>query len=268
VADEKHSWLKGQRIYIAVTAAVGCFLGVAICRSASAEDLAAGYGEFALEVQAHSPNYQPETVNLDGWDATQEAWKQLFPTVVVMRCFLHVVLGIVQRCRSNKTLYNDLSDRLWHLFHSLNPAQFGQRLRRLLEWATAHPNLSGVLREKLNKLKMLAPNFKLTFTYPDAYRTSNTVDRVMNYQDRILYAMQYFHGSEDAAKAGSRAMAMLWNFHPYGRKVQKQAPYSHSPFEDLNGFRYHDDWLRNLLIASSLNGRHTGKPVPRKALEN
>ncbi|MGA7933296.1 MAG: hypothetical protein WCA35_07090 [Kovacikia sp.] len=38
--------------------------------------------------------------------------------------------------------------------------------------------------------------------------------------------------------------------------------------EDLNGFRYHDLWLRNLLIASSLNGRHTGKPVPLKALEN
>lgn len=80
--------------------------------------------------------------------------------------------------------------------------------------------------------------------------------------------MQYFHGSEAATKAGLRAMAMLWNFHPYGRKVQKQAPHSRSPFEDLNRFRYHDDWLRHLLIASSLNGRHTGKPVPLKALEN
>jgi hypothetical protein len=26
----------------------------------------------------------------------------------------------------------------------------------------------------------------------------------------------------------------------------------------LNGFQYHDHWLRNLLIASSLNGRGTG----------
>jgi len=53
-------------------------------------------------------------------------------------------------------------------------------------------------------------------------------------------------------------MAILWNFHPYTRKVQDtrkvQAlePHSKSPFADLNGFRYHDNWLRNLLIASSL----------------
>jgi hypothetical protein len=136
-------------------------------------------------------------------------------------------------CRANQPLYKELSDRLWNRFHSLNPAQFGQRLRRLSDWAVAHPNLSQAVVEKLAKLKLLAPNFKLTFTYPDAYRTSNTVDRLMTYQDRILYAMQYFHGSEVATKAGLRAMAMLWNFHPYGRKgykVQRKAPHSRSPF--------------------------------------
>jgi hypothetical protein len=50
-------------------------------------------------------------------------------------------------------------------------------------------------------------------------------------------------------------MAMLWNFHPYGRQVQTKPPDALSPFEALNGFRYHDNWLRNLLIATSLNGR-------------
>jgi hypothetical protein len=39
------------------------------------------------------------------------------------------------------------------------------------------------------------------------------------------------------------------------------APYSMSLFEDLNGFRYQDHWLRNLLIASSLNGTGGGKPL-------
>jgi hypothetical protein len=63
-------------------------------------------------------------------------------------------------------------------------------------------------------------------------------------------------------------MAMLWNFHPYGRKVQAQDPHSQSPFEDLHGFRDHDHWLRHLLIASALNGRHTGKPVLHKNMEN
>lgn len=50
----------------------------------------------------------------------------------------------------------------------------------------------------------------------------------------------------------------------YTRKVQVMEPYSMSPFEDLNGFRYHDNWLHNFLIASSLNGRGTAKPNKHK----
>ena len=32
--------------------------------------------------------------------------------------------------------------------------------------------------------------------------------------------MQYFHGHQDSASLALRAMAMLWNFHPYGRRSQ------------------------------------------------
>ncbi|NJK52005.1 MAG: hypothetical protein HC936_02815 [Leptolyngbyaceae cyanobacterium SU_3_3] len=72
---------------------------------------------------------------------------------------------------------------------------------------------------------------------------------------------QYFQGTFHSAGQSLRAMALLWNFHPYGQKIQAMLPHSMSPFEDLNGFRYHDHWLRNLLIASSLNGRGAGKPL-------
>ncbi len=41
-------------------------------------------------------------------------------------------------------------------------------------------------------------------------------------------------------------------------------PHSISPFEDLNGFRYHDNWLRNFLTTSSLNGRGTSNPIKHK----
>lgn len=41
-------------------------------------------------------------------------------------------------------------------------------------------------------------------------------------------------------------------------------PRSMSPFQDLNGFRYHDRWLRNLMIAAFLNGRGTAKPIKHK----
>jgi len=56
-------------------------------------------------------------------------------------------------------------------------------------------------------------------------------------------------------------MAFLWNFHPFCRKTQK-ATGCLWPFEHLNGFRYHDNWVRNLLIASSLKGR---RPLPKEA---
>lgn len=248
-----------------MTAAVGCFLGVEIAESADADALSKAYQEFQQEALQLNPNYAPKSVNTDGWEGTQNAWKKLFPGIRLILCFLHAVLGIQQRCRRMSAVFQTVTDKLWHLYHSLNPKQFAQRLRRLDEWAKdAKTDLPDAVRQKLLSLKAKAPQFMVTFELPAAARTSNQVDRLMNYQDPLLYAMQYFHGTLDAATQALRAMAMLWNFHPYCRKVQALEPHSMSPFEDLNGFRYHDHWLRNLLIASSLNGRGTSRPVKHK----
>jgi hypothetical protein len=51
-----------------------------------------------------------------------------------------------------------------------------------------------------------------------------------------------------------RAMALQWNFHSYGARLRQQQPLRESPFGDLNGFVYHENWLHNLLIASSMGG--------------
>jgi hypothetical protein len=268
VADEKHSWWLGERIYITVTAAMGCFLGVGFSEGADTGSLKESYGEFAEELQEHCPDWEPETVNLDGWDATQAAWRQLFPNILIMRCFLHVVLGIQQHLRSKHVLFEQVTEDLWELFHSLNPAEFGQRLRRLREWVALDEDLPQVVKNKVETMATYAANFKQTFNHPEAYRTSNNVDRLMNYQDRMLYAMQYFHGTKASAQKALRAMALIWNFHPYGKKVRDTEPHSRSPFEALNGFQYHENWLRNLLIASSCNGRHVGEYEPLKPMEN
>ncbi|MCP5493246.1 MAG: hypothetical protein H7A23_16785 [Leptospiraceae bacterium] len=75
----------------------------------------------------------------------------------------------------------------------------------------------------------------------------------MNYQDRILYGMKYFHRTIESAKLYSRAMALLWNFHPYSSRLKYKGNRI-SPFADLNGFIYHENWLHNMLVASSLGG--------------
>src|SRR5262249_21987569 len=73
VADDKHSWLKGERVYIATTAAHNCILGASVAPSASQVDLEKASGVFASEAQAVDAEEAPETVKTDGWQATQGA---------------------------------------------------------------------------------------------------------------------------------------------------------------------------------------------------
>ncbi len=127
VADEKHRWLLGERVYLTTTVAHECFLGVEVVESAGTDDLERGYRVFREEALNLNPIYQPETVNTDGWTETQSAWKL-------------------------------------------------------------------------------------------------------------------------------RAMALLWNFHPYGPRTKLKGGDRSSPFGELNGFVYHENWLHNLLIAGSMNG--------------
>jgi hypothetical protein len=259
VADEKHSWWLGQRIYLATTAAEGCILGVELSEGADAESLTSAYGVFASEALAHNPNYCPESVNLDGWEATAQAWQSLFPSIRIILCFLHALLKVGQYCRSHKALWAALQQKLWRAYRSANPRQMAQRLRRVREWSQRQ-NAPESVRLKVQSMASKAAAFSQAFAVGECYRTSNQVDRMINFQDRLLSAMQYFHGTHRSTRQALRAMALLWNFHPYCRKAQVKAPYCASPFEDLNRFRYHDNWLRNLLLASSLNGRGNARP--------
>ncbi len=132
-------------------------------------------------------------------------------------------------------------------------------MRRLLEWGEKHLELDSV-KAKLLSIADKACQLKVAYDFPDAYRTSNQIDRLMNYQDRILDDMQYFHGTVEAARLQMRAHALLWNFHPYSRRRLCQCNDFRSPFEALNGFSFHPNWLHNLLLAGSLNGYRSVYP--------
>ncbi len=260
LADEKHTRWRGQRVYVPTTVAQGCILGVNLTTAAGTTALHNGYQEFAQEAQALQADYAPQTVNTDGWEATQQAWQALFPSITVVVCFLHQVLKIRRGCRRLPPVFAQLSQRLWHIYHSDTKAQFSQRLRRLYEWSKTQLDLEDV-RQRIRRFWQQGDRFTLAYDFPGAYRTSAQLDRLMNYQDRLLYAMQYFHGTQASARRYLRAMALVWNFHPYGTRTRTQIPARHSPFADLNGFRYHNNWLRNLLIAASMNGRRPLTPA-------
>ncbi len=256
VADEKHTWLRRKRVFLPTTVAKGCILGVGLTEAADGVALTQGYGEFQREAQLLDPNYAPITVNTDAWDGTQQALLNLFSTVTLVLCFLHAVLTVQKGCPSYRNLRKKLKTKLWKVYKANTAAEFLKRLRLALIWSKKHIRKKRTLH-KMRKLCRRAAQFKIAYRFPQAHRTSNMVDRLMNHQDRLLYPMQYFHGSTASARLYLRAMALVWNFHPYGAKTRSNCPERMSPFTDLNGFSYHDNWLHNLLIASSMNGRQT-----------
>ena len=232
MADEQLTWVARQQVYVPTTVGGGCFLGVSVVEAADTVTLARGYGEFAQEVQALVPAYHPRSVCTDGWEATRQAWRRLFPQITLVLCFLHSVLKIKDRCTGQ--LRHQVLDRVWQVYQAATTRQFAQRLRRLAEWTPTH--LRGAVAEMVLKRCRRRADFIPASECPQAHRTSNAVDRLLNDQDRLLYAMRYCHGTTDSARLAVRAMALHWNCHPYGVRLRRAQPSRVSPFHDLNGF--------------------------------
>lgn len=78
----------------------------------------------------------------------------------------------------------------------------------------------------------------------------------MRFQEKRIQFGQQFSGNIESANKAVKALALLINFMPYEPRTlhNYSANQFLSPFERINGFRYRDDWLENLLVASSLNG--------------
>jgi len=250
VADEKITWEAGQEVLLATTVAQGCFLGAALASATSGAALEIAYGEFKTEAQNLAPGYTPETVTTDGFRPTRLAWQNLFPQMTLILCFLHGLLKIAERCRGQ--LRQTVLDQAWRCYDAPTAASFAQRLRRFDEWAQAH--LSGAVLEMAQKLRTRRTDYQTAYAHPGAARTTNAVDRLMNFQDRWLYARRYLHGRRGSSRLLVRAYALWWNFHPYSASLRRRDPTRQSPFADLNGFQYHENWCHNLLIAASRGG--------------
>lgn len=257
VADEKHSRLDGDKLYIATTAGEGCILGASVTDSASEAALTQAYGVFAEEAQAVDRDYTPETVNTDGWPATQGAWKALFPTITVILCFLHAFLKIRDRATKALTeVFEQVSQKVWRAYRAPNKAAFAQRLRRLREWAEVKLPDSPMKNHTLDLCDKRA-QFSRSYDHDRAHRTSNLVDRLMKFLDRACFNAQYFHGTLASAEVRVRALALLWNFCPSSPRTVQKHQGQRCPAERLNHKRYAENWLENLLVSGSMNGlRH------------
>src|SRR5436305_1311208 len=82
-------------------------------------------GTSAAEARVVDPEYAPETVNTDGWAATQNAFRAWFPAITVVLCFLHGFLKLRDRCRKAR----DLHRRVWDVYRAATAEEF----RRLMQ---------------------------------------------------------------------------------------------------------------------------------------
>ena len=177
VADEKHSWLKGERVSIATTAGQECILGASISKSAGQADLTAAYGVFAEEAQAVDPDDAPETVNTDGWQPTQGAWKALFENVTLILCLLHALLKIRDRTtKAVGAVGQAVHKRVWDAYHAPSKRAFSQRVRRLKAWAE-NTLPDGTMKSHTLDLCAKRAQFMQSYDHVYAHRTSNLVDR-------------------------------------------------------------------------------------------
>lgn len=252
LADEKHTDLNGQKAYLALTVAQDCVLGASIATAADEKQLTAAYAHFKAEAQQLKPDYQPQTVNTDGWTATGLAWLTLFPTIVIIRCFLHAFIKIRACCKRMKNDFVEIQSRVWEIYHAADPLTFMKNVAELKTWALLSlPQGTGL--DAILNLCAKTPVFIKAYAYPDAYRTSNMIDRHMEPLARFLYNIKYFNGHLTSAERSVRAWAISHNFLPYCPRAQLGRDFK-SPAHKLNGFVYRDNWLENLLVSASMRG--------------
>lgn len=255
LGDEKHSKINGEKVYLAITCGDDCFLGASISSTASEEDLTVAYGGFMEEAKQLSQDYTPETINTDGWFATIKAWKNIFPLITVIQCFLHAVLKIKNVATKNtQALFKEILDKAWNAYKAENKRSFSQRIRRLKDFTSNM--VEGKLKIALDKLCSKRDWFSVSYDYNQAHRTSNMIDRLINKIDRKLYTSKWWHGTKASAEKGIRAFCLIQNFSPYCPRVQKKYDSKVSAFEKLNGHKYAENWLENLIIATSVQPKY------------
>lgn len=249
LADEKFTSLNGTRMFVATTVGSDVILGAATSPTAQTADLTEAYDEFRTEALRLNPDYDPETVNTDGWYQTKRAWLALFPTIFVVRCFLHAYLRIRDRCKSSP-VFTEIRALIWHIFYAKSHTTYWRRYRKFLIFGREH--LTGEALKAVNKFEKKRAELYKGWLYPGAHRVSTMLERHMQPMTRCLYMGRDFHGHRNTAHLLIRGWTLLHNFQPYCQRTRArtQSPYV-SPFHKLNKKRYHDCWLQDLLIATS-----------------
>lgn len=250
LADEKFTSLNGQEVYVATTVGHDVVLSAPLPLASQTDELEQAYGEFKREALRLNPDYVPTTLTLDGWRQTKEAWLRLFPTLLVIRCFLHAFLRIRERCRSNP-LFPRVRHLVWRIYHARSQPNYYYHLDKFLTFA--RQQLTGEALKAVARFKRKRAELRQGLLHPGCHRVRTMLERHLQPMTRCLYMARDFHGHRDSAHLLARSWALLHNFQPYcpRARLRSASPFT-SPFHKLNGKCYRTCWLENLLVASSV----------------
>ena len=92
MADEKRTRVATHQVSVPPTGGGGGFLGGSVVEAADTVTLERGDGACAKAAKALAPPSQARSVCTDGWEATRQAGRGLFPKVKLVLGFLHAIL--------------------------------------------------------------------------------------------------------------------------------------------------------------------------------
>ena len=257
-ADEHHVHWSGSKGYLAMTASQGCILGISLTDEADETHLTQAYGVFADEARDVAAEYKPQSVNADGWWATQNAFRALFPSIVIVLCYLHGFLKVRDRCFKEFELHK----RIWEVYFASSKTDFQQRMECFKLWFGSQSWKACVV-EMTSKLWKRAEQYAIAYDHPGCYRTSNQVDRPMNRIKRVIYSGRGLHGHRRSSELHLRGIALLNNFRPFAPRSNMKRTAT-CPAHRLSKKVYSANWVENLLMAASMRGYKTAQnPIPR-----
>ncbi|MEY4905044.1 MAG: hypothetical protein RLZZ292_2859, partial [Bacteroidota bacterium] len=218
VVDEKISYWAQQEVYACMTVGGNCILGMGLSQEESESALSRVYGKFKKAAQRLIPDYQPISINSDGWAATKKTLKGLFTQATMVLCFLHSVIKIRQVAQKEPKK-QELFDKIWTIYHATDANGFDTAVLDLDNWAKENV-IKDSVKERIAKISKRKEDFKTFFDAPTAKRTTNMVDRLMKPVDRFLFMKQYFHGDFKSAELMLNALAICINFAPFAPRTK------------------------------------------------
>jgi hypothetical protein len=209
-------------VFIGLTSSRDCLWGSALSLTEDTAGLEEAYGVFKTEALDCQADYCPESVNLDGRKATNQAWKNLFPSITIILCFLHTFLKIREVEKSIKQKFYEIGGQTWMVYREKTKPEFQRKIKELALWTELNIAYNQRVKYKILDLCSKESRFVVAYDLPQCYRTSNQIDHPMNRLDRYLYQMRYFRGNRKTANLKIRGWAMIYNFVPFSQRVQNK----------------------------------------------